>query len=305
MKTIIAGGTGLIGKALADSLLVDAHEVVILTRGEGKTTPSPLLSHVHWDGKSAGDWQNEVRDADAVVNLAGAGIADARWSAARKQEIVDSRVNAGRALMEALRNRQGGRPGVLIQASAVGYYAVHEDEPVTEETPAGNDFLANTCVVWENSTSDAESLGVRRVVIRTGVVFSTAGGALPQILLPFKMVIAGGPLGSGEQYVPWIHIADEVRAIRWLIDNPDARGTYNLCAPNPIKNRELAQTIGEIMGRPSLIPTPAIALKAILGERATLVLDGQRQLPRRLEEEGFTFLYPNLRSALKQLIGDT
>jgi uncharacterized protein (TIGR01777 family) len=303
MKIILTGGTGLIGRALADSLLVDGHEVVILTRSAGKTTPSPRLRHVQWDGKTANGWQDEVRTADAIVNLAGAGIADARWSAERKQEIVDSRVDAGRAVSQALQNVQGdGKSRVLIQASAVGYYGVTGDTPITEGSAPGTDFLAETCVAWEESSADVESFGVRRAVARTGVVFSTEGGALPQILLPFKMVVAGGPIGSGEQYVPWIHIDDEVRALRWMIENPNARGPYNLSAPNPVKNRDLAQTVGEVMNRPSLIPTPAFALKTVMGERATLVLDGQRQLPQRLLAEGFIFNHPELRPALQALL---
>lgn len=302
MKIIITGGTGLIGTALARSLNADGHLAIVLTRNPDHHTDVPLLRHLPWDGKTSAGWIDEVRDADAIVNLAGAGIADARWSAARKQEIVQSRVDAGRAVMDALDKTQDGRPRMLVQASAVGYYGVHGEEPVVEDSPPGSDFLANTCVAWEASTSDAETLGVRRAVARTGVVFSLDGGALPQILLPFKMVVAGGPLGSGEQYVPWIHVDDEVRALRWLIETPDARGAYNLCAPNPVKNRDLAQTIGEVMGRPAAIPTPAIALKAALGERATVVLDGQRQIPQRLLTEGFTFTYPDLRPALEELL---
>lgn len=298
MRVLIAGGSGLIGSALTNSLLVDGVEVVILTRGKGESDSG--TRSVRWDGVTSAGWAREVEAADAIVNLAGAGIADARWSDERKREIVESRVNAGKALVEAIQSA-AKRPSVLVQASAVGFYGVHGDEPVTEQTPAGSDFLAQTCVAWEESTRAVEALGVRRVIARTGVVLSPKGGALPQLLLPFRMVVAGGPLGSGKQYVPWIHVEDEVRALRWMIETESASGAYNLSAPNPVTNRELATTIGKVMNRPSLIPTPAFALKAALGERATLVLDGQRQVPERLLAEGFVFKWQEIETALRDL----
>lgn len=301
MRVLIAGGTGLIGSALAQSLLADGKDVVILTRGKGESESG--ARYVRWDGVTSAGWAREIEAADAVVNLAGAGIADARWSDERKREIVESRVSAGKAIVEAIR-AAAKRPGVLVQASAVGYYGVHGDEPVTEQTPAGDDFLAQTCVAWEDSTRGVEALGVRRPIARTGVVLSPKGGALPQLLLPFRMVVAGGPLGSGKQYVPWIHIEDQVRALRWMIETEGASGAYNLSAPNPVTNGELATTIGKVMNRPALIPTPAFALKAALGERATLVLDGQRQVPERLLSEGFVFKWSEVEGALRDLIRD-
>lgn len=299
MRVLITGGSGLIGMALTRSLLADGHEVTILSRGEAKSEKGVRVAH--WDGKSTAAWATEVESADAIVNLAGAGIADARWSDERKREIVASRVDAGKAIVEAIRSA-ATRPHVLVQASAVGYYGVHTDEPVTEQTPAGDDFLAHTCLAWEESTREVDALGVRRPIARTGVVLSTKGGALPQLLLPFRMIVAGGPLGSGKQYVPWIHIEDEVRALRWMIETDAAQGAYNLSAPNPVTNKEMADTIGAVMNRPSLLPTPAFALKTLLGERATLVLDGQRQLPNRLLEQGFTFNWPTIEPALRALL---
>lgn len=302
MRVLIAGGSGLIGSALARSLLADGNEVTILTRGEEKFEDGAHF--VHWDGASPAGWSDELENADAIVNLAGAGIADARWSDERKRLIVESRVDAGKAIVAAIQNA-ANPPLALVQASAVGYYGVHADEPVTEQTPPGDDFLAETCVAWEESTRAVEALGVRRTIARTGVVLSTKGGALPQLLLPFRMVVAGGPLGSGKQYVPWIHSEDEVRALRFLLESATASGPYNLSAPAPVTNRELADTIGKVMNRPSFLPTPAFALKAALGERATIVLDGQRQVPERLLAEGFHFTWTQVESALRDLINES
>lgn len=308
MNVLITGGTGLIGTALTRSLLADGHNVAILTRSQ-PAEPIPNVVYLKWDGESTEGWQEAANNADAVVNLAGAGIGDGRWTEEYKREILASRVNAGRAVTEALAfaatqtpARISGKQRVLVQASAVGYYGTHGDEEISELHPAGDDFLAEVCRAWEASTEEVEALGVRRAVARTGVVFSTQGGALPQILLPFKMIVAGGPIGSGKQYVPWIHIDDEVRALRYLMENENAAGAYNLCAPHAVQNREMAGIIGEVMGRPSLVPTPAFALKAALGERATLVLDGQNQVPARLLAEGFEFTWPALKPALQDLL---
>jgi len=293
VRIIITGGTGLIGKALAESLAADQHDVIVLSRSPEKSSVPVSVRVERWDGRTASGWGMLVDGADAVVNLAGESIGGEnmvalvtkRWTPERKQLIRSSRVNAGMAVQQAIEAAKQ-KPKMMIQASAVGYYGVRGDEEITEDTPAGGDALAKICLDWEATTADVETMGVRRAVIRTaGVVMSTRGGALPFMLLPFKL-FAGGPLGSGKQWFSWIHIRDQVRAIRFLIDDPEARGAFNVCAPNPLTNADLSRVIGRVMRRPSFMPTPAFAMRLLLGEKATLVLDGQWQMPKRLQQMG-------------------
>jgi len=300
MRVIITGGTGLIGKALCTALVNDQHSVIALSRNPDKSIG--LLSGVRlekWDGKTAAGWGALVDGADAIINLAGEGIADGRWSKERKKSIRESRINAGLAVMEAIKQATN-KPKVLLQSSAVGYYGPHGNELVTEETAMGNDFLAKVCHDWEASTVSVTQMGVRRAVLRTGVVLSRQGGALPKMAMPFKF-FAGGPVGNGKQWLPWIHIDDEVRAIQFLLNQAEASGPFNLSAPNPVTNKEFGQTLGKVMGRPALAPAPAIAMKTIFGEMATVLLDGQRAVPNRLQALGFTFTYPTLEEALRNL----
>jgi uncharacterized protein (TIGR01777 family) len=301
MRIIITGGTGLIGSALAASLSNDEHEVILLSRAPERVTllPSGVRAE-RWDGRTATGWGPLADGADAIVNLAGEGIASGRWTEERKRRIRESRINAGQAVVEAAKAAVK-KPGIVIQSSAVGYYGVHGDEEITESTRAGSDYLARVAVAWENSTAPLETLGVRRAIIRTGVVLSKKGGALPQMLLPFKL-FAGGPLGSGKQWLPWIHIADEVSAIRFLIENRRASGAFNLCAPNPLTNAEFGRVVGRVIGRPAKMPTPAFALRLVFGEMATVLLDGQRQIPRRLIELGFAFRFPSAEAALRDIL---
>lgn len=301
MRVIITGGTGLIGWALAASLTADGHEVIVLSRNPQGATGLPAgVRIVRWDAASRQGWEDWAEGAGAIVNLAGENLAEGRWTGARKAEISGSRVRAGQAVTQAIRNARQ-KPGVLIQASAVGYYGPHRAEVVDEQTPPGNDFQARVCLDWETSTASIEQLGVRRAVIRSGVVLSRKGGALPRLLRPF-FFYAGGPLGSGRQWFPWIHIADEVGAIRFLIDRPDARGAFNLSAPNPVTYAELAQLIGRTLHRPALLPAPGFALRLVLGEMATAVLDGQREQPSALLRLGYNFRYPTLAPALEDLL---
>ena len=300
MRVIITGGTGLIGKALCTALVNDQHSVIALSRNPDKNIG--LLNGVRleqWDGKTAAGWGALADGADAIINLAGEGIADGRWSKERKKSIRESRINAGLAVMEAIKQATN-KPKVLLQSSAVGYYGPHGNELVTEETGMGNDFLAKVCHDWEASTVSATQMGVRRAVLRTGVVLSRQGGALPKMAMPFKF-FAGGPVGNGKQWLPWIHIDDEVRAIQFLLNQAEASGPFNLSAPNPVTNKEFGQTLGKVMGRPALAPAPAIAMKAVFGEMATVLLDGQRAVPNRLQAIGFTFTYPTLEEALRNL----
>ncbi len=302
MHVIITGGSGLIGSALTKSLLADGHRVTILSRSPGRKQHlvPDRAAVVEWDGKSAAGWGHGVNEADALVNLAGAGIADSRWSDERKQAIRQSRIQAGQAIMEALRAAER-KPRVLIQASAVGYYGPSDSTILTEGARPGHDFLSQVCFDWEGSTAAAAELGVRRPVIRTGIVLSTQGGALPKMLLPFQLFI-GGPLGSGKQYFPWIHIDDEVNAIRFLIDKEGADGPYNLATPNPPTNAEFSKQLGQAMSRPSLMPVPSPALKLLFGEMSTVLLDGQRAVPQQLETDGFAFRYPAALPALQDIL---
>lgn len=302
MRVLITGGTGLIGTALVKSLQDDGNEVIILSRApeQQKDRVAAGVRLERWDGRSTEGWGPLVEEVDAIVNLAGEGIADGRWTAARKQRIMASRVAAGKALVAAVAEANA-RPGVLIQSSAVGYYGPCADEILTEEAAAGSDFLADVCVAWEASTAEVEEMGVRRPVIRTGVVLSREGGAFPRMALPFRL-FAGGPLGNGNHYFPWIHIDDEVAAIRFLLAHETAAGPYNLTAPDPLRNRDFVRLLGRTMRRPALVPTPSLALKAIFGEMSTVLLDGQRAVPARLQEAGFEYVYSGIEDALRILV---
>ena len=301
MRTIITGGSGLIGRVLAAELVAAEHEVIVLSRTPGRVGGLPAGARaVGWDGRSAEGWQDLADGATAIVNLAGESIAAGRWTAARKQRIAASRHQAGAAVVQAVAGATT-RPQVVIQASAVGYYGPRGDEKITEDSTAGDDFLAQVCVPWETSTEEVERLGVRRAIIRTGIVLSRDGGALPQMMLPFRL-FAGGPLGSGRQGFPWIHLADEVSAIRWLIEREDASGPFNLAAPETLTNAEFGRVLGRVMRRPSFMPTPGFALRLVLGELSTLLLDGQRQVPQRLLDLGFTFRFPTAEAALRDLL---
>ncbi len=306
MRVIITGGTGLIGRALANNLAHDHHEVIVLSRNTNKTSGlDGGVKVVKWDGRTAEGWGSLADGAGAIVNLAGESIAGegfppSRWTKERKKRIIDSRINAGKAVLEAI-SAATKKPDVLIQASAVGYYGTHGDEPITEEHAPGSDFLATTCVQWEAVTAPVEKMGVRRAIIRTGILLSTKGGVLPQLSLPFKL-FAGGPIGSGKQQMPWIHIDDEIGAIRFLIDNADASGAYNLSAPEVVNNETLAKILGRVMKRPSFLTAPGFAFKLAFGELAILLLEGQRAIPKRLEEAGYPFKFTQPEPALKDLI---
>ncbi|MCB0212102.1 MAG: TIGR01777 family oxidoreductase [Anaerolineae bacterium] len=301
MRVLITGGTGLIGRRLITQLLKDSHDVSILSRKSLKPAwMSSKVTFLQWDGKTAKGWGNHLEAVDAVVNLAGAGVADARWTDERKQLILNSRVNAGQAVVEAFAATEN-KPQVLIQASGVGYYGTDEEKTFTEADGPGDDFMADVCVQWEASTAPVEAMGVRRVIIRTGVVFDPEGGALPKLTMPFKF-FAGGPLGSGRQWVPWIHYADAIGAILFLSENEAAHGPINLTAPQPVRNNELAQAIGRVLGRPALMPAPGLAVKMLVGEMAEAVLKGQRVMPMALQQLGYTFQYPQIDPALRDLL---
>lgn len=306
LRIIIAGGSGLIGKALTRELRRNNHEVVILSRNpEHAIRVSEGVKYFSWDGRTQQGWGNLVEGANAVVNLAGANLAGegffpARLTMERKQVLKQSRLNALKAIIEAIETASE-KPKVLIQASAIGYYGSLGDQPVDESKPVGNDFMARLLQEVEQSTQHVESLGVRRVVIRSGVVLTNQGGALSRLLLPYKLFV-GGPLGNGRQVLSWIHVDDEVKAIRYLIENPGTSGVYNLTAPNPVTNAEMGKAIAKVMHRPYYLPVPGFAMRLLFGEVATVVLDGQRVIPTRLLASGFEFDYPRIDMALENIL---
>ncbi|HLA41892.1 MAG TPA: TIGR01777 family oxidoreductase, partial [Aggregatilineales bacterium] len=234
-----------------------------------------------------------------IVNLAGASI-DSRWTDMHRKRILNSRVNAGTAVTEAIKAADR-KPGVLIQSSAVGYYGPCRDEIITEDSSAGRDFLAGVCKEWEASTQAVEEMGVRRCVIRSGIILSRRGGVMKRLLPIFKLG-GGGTVGSGKQYYPWIHIGDEVDAIRFLIDSKKASGVFNLSAPEPVRNKEFTKALGKALSRPTLFPAPAIPMRIVFGEMATIILDGQRAIPQHLQEAGYQFRFTELESAFRHLL---
>ncbi len=301
MRVVITGGTGLIGSAVARDLGAAGHDAVILTRNLGKTgTLPPGVRAAQWDGRTAEGWKTLLDGQTAIVHLAGDAIASGRWTAEKKRRIRDSRVASGGAVLQAIREAKE-KPLALLQGSAVGYYGPRGDEPVGEDAPPGNDFLADVCKEWEASTAEAEALGVRRAMLRTGIVLAREGGALPRMAMPFRLGI-GGPVGNGRQWFPWIHLADEVGAIRFLLQHEDARGPFNFTAPNPVTNRELSRSLGRVLSRPSFLPVPGFALRIAFGELADTLLQGQRAIPSRLLALGYVFQYPEVEPALKSLL---
>jgi uncharacterized protein (TIGR01777 family) len=305
MRIIIAGGSGLIGRALTLALVFDGNEVIILSRNPRKVIGMPgSVEILQWDGKTIQDWGNEIRNCDAVINLvgenlSGKGLLPSRWSKERKERLLSSRVDAGKVLTEAI-EMSDKKPTVFIQTSGIGIYGTQREKFYTEGSEIGNDFLANLSKQWEASSARVEELGVRRVVVRNGVVLSTMGGALRPISLPYKYFI-GGPIGDGRQVYSWIHIDDEVNAIRFLIKQDHASGVFNLSSPNPVTNDEFGRTLSAILKRPHYLPIPGFVMRLVFGEVADMVLEGQRVMPSRLVAEGYIFKFPTLFEALSNL----
>lgn len=290
----------MIGRRLAAALRGDGDDVWVLSR---RAQPVPLpegVTQMHWDGLTPYGWGHLMDKIDVVVNLAGENIGQHRWSQQRKQTLRLSRLEPSQALVAAVEQAHH-RPTVFLQASAVGYYGPLGDSPVDESATAGKDFLARLCVEWEEATKPVEGMGVRRIILRTGMVLAKDEGVLPRLVLPYKLLV-GLRMGNGRQWFPWIHIRDEVDAIRFLIQNPKACGAFNLSAPSPVTNDVFGRTLGAVLGRPYGLPMPAPLLRAMLGEMATLVLDGQRALPMRLRASGFSFSFTRLQDALEDLL---
>jgi uncharacterized protein (TIGR01777 family) len=290
MKVIISGGSGFIGSALTNSYLHDNHQVVIVSRFPAqpqKRIPSARL--IGWETDSL---VKEISTSDAVINLAGASLAGSsllnmRWTQNRKESILNSRVQAGKTLVDAIQ-RAERRPEVFFQASAIGFYGNTGAGIVDESSPEGADFLAEVCQAWEDSTKRIEEIGVRRLIGRIGLVFSPSSGLFNLLKLPFSLYL-GGQIGDGTQFLSWISIQDVISSIRFLIDHHQAQGAYNLVSPNPITNRTFAQLLGRSMRRPVWLPIPEFALKVTLGEASTLALDGRQVLPKRLLDAGYQF----------------
>jgi hypothetical protein len=300
MDVAIAGGSGFIGSALGRSLQADGHRVIHLVRPNSAPVTGDTIA---WDpGVSRIDAKG-LDGVDAVVNLAGVGIGDAKWSDARKDEIRQSRLAATGLLSSAVAHLSRP-PAVFVSASAVGYYGNRGDEKCTEDSAPGGDFLARVCVAWEDAARPAAHAGLRVAWIRTGLVLDPTGGVLDQLLLPFKLGL-GGRLGTGTQYMSWITLADEVGAIRAIIDDPTLGGPVNLTAPNPVTNAEFTATMGKVLGRPTAIPTPLLPLRLRYGRELVqhLLLDGQRVLPTKLTDAGYAFGHTELEPALRALLG--
>ena len=301
MKVIVAGGSGFIGKTLVERLMEQGHSVVVLTRSPGKLAgQSRNLSAERWDGKTAGDWTRNLEGADAIVNLTGEPIAGKRWTRRQKDLILTSRIDSTRALVLAI-ERARRKPSVLINVSGVDIYDDRLYRAVTEEAPIGTGFLARVCAEWEASALEAEQFGVRVVIPRMGVVLSRDGGALTRLMTPFRFFV-GGYVGSGQQWFPWVHIEDVTSVFIFLLKNTDVRGPVNLAAPEHVTMKEFTKIMGRVLHRPSWTAVPAFILRLALGEMAEMLLTGQRVVPQKLLNAGFTFTYQTTNKALADML---
>jgi uncharacterized protein len=294
MTLLIAGGSGFLGTALARVFRAAGHRVMILTRRPQRE------GDVLWSTKPTDiTWRHALDRSDAVINLAGASIAGQRWTPERKREIRASRMEPTKALVSAIA-AASRPPAVFISGSAVGFYGVRGDEVITEESPAGNDFLGALCRDWETLAIEASSRS-RTVLLRTGVVLAREGGALPQLALPFRL-FAGGPVGSGQQYFSWISLMDWIGLVQWVLATTHMSGPVNLTAPAPVTNAEFARVLGRVLGRPSFVPTPASVVRFAFGELAdSLILGGQRVVPARAQARGYEFKHATLEAALREI----
>ncbi|MEW6086993.1 MAG: TIGR01777 family oxidoreductase [bacterium] len=303
MKIIVTGATGFIGSALCKRLHKNGDKVTALTRNadKGRETLGDIAEIIVWDSSSSDVLANCMEGADGIINLTGENVGSGIWTHEKKRLIRESRVNAGKAILEAVKKVER-KPKVLIQASAAGYYGTHGDEIIDESFPAGTGFLSGVAVDWEDSTKGVEYLNVRRVIIRTGIVLGENGGAFPRLKTSFHLFL-GGHMGSGKQWFPWIHIDDEVEAIHFLLNRKDLKGIYNLTAPNPLIMKDFCHILGEVMNRPSALSIPGFVLRILMGEMAReMLLSGQRAYPKRLIESGYKFLYPDAKEALQEIL---
>jgi hypothetical protein len=299
MKVLMTGGTGFVGTSLSSRLVQDGHGVTILTRSSKDLSRSkPGISYLQGDPTVKGPWQENVKNFDAIINLAGASIFS-RWTDDHKRAIRESRMGTTQNLVEAIPSSLDKKI-TLFSTSAVGYYGFHGDEELIEESPPGNDFLARLSIDWEGEALKAKEKGARVVITRFGIVLGEKGGALGQMVPLFKKFV-GGPIGGGKQWFSWIHIKDLAEAFVFLMKHPEISGPMNLCAPNPVRNKDLAKTLGKVLHRPSFMPAPGFMIKLFLGEFGSVILEGQRVVPRRLLDHGFVFQYPDIGKALQSL----
>ncbi len=305
MKVAVTGGTGFVGSRLVEQLEAEGHGTVLLTRDPKSARQQfPIevyknVTIVAYDPSVSGDWQVSLSGCDAVVNLAGEPISESRWNPQRKKALMDSRVVTTQKIVEAIA-AAAVKPKVLVSTSAIGFYGTSQTGVFDELSQGGEDYLSEICKNWEAAAEGVKSTGSRLVILRMGIVLGM-GGAIAKMLTPFKL-FAGGPIGTGRQWFSWIHRDDAVALILQALKQESMTGVYNATAPNPVTMRELCNHMGKVLGRPSWLPVPAIALEALLGEGAMLVLEGQKVLPTRTLETGFKFAYTNVGEALKQVL---
>ncbi|AFY36677.1 protein of unknown function DUF1731 [[Leptolyngbya] sp. PCC 7376] len=305
MKVAISGATGLVGQRLVDRLH-KSHDVVVFTRSEAKAqkvfpaSRYPNLKIVAYTPKTSGAWQDNISGCDAVVNLAGAPIAEQRWTASYKQEILSSRQVGTEKIVEAIA-KATDKPKTLINASAIGYYGTSETATFDETSSLGNDFLAEVCQKWEAAAEKARESGTRTVILRSGIVLAKEGGALTKMLLAFNTFV-GGPLGTGQQWVSWIHRDDLVSLIETALQSDAWQGIYNATAPNPVTMQQLSEALGSVINRPSWLPVPGFVLELLLSDGAKVVLEGQKVLPSRTQTAGFKFGFSTVKEALQDLL---
>jgi uncharacterized protein (TIGR01777 family) len=296
MRVAITGATGFIGRALCAELARRGHQVIALTRDSERARATlPGVEALDWSGEQPA----VLPPVEAVVNLAGESVAG-RWTAEQKQRIRDSRVEGTRRLVEAI-NRAEQEPAALVSASAVGYYGDRGEETLTEESPPGAGFLADVCREWEAEAARAETAGTRVTCLRLGIVLDRDGGALEQMLLPFRLGI-GGPMGNGQQWMPWVHRADVIGLILFALESTAVTGALNATAPEPARNRDFGRALGRVLHRPALLPAPAFALRLLLGEFAGEILASRRVVPERAQSLGYSFQYPRLEPALRAIL---
>ncbi|MCG9893630.1 MAG: TIGR01777 family oxidoreductase [Thermosynechococcaceae cyanobacterium MS004] len=300
MKVAVTGGTGFIGSRLVERLQAEGHQVLLLTRNPAQAQSKfPQAEVVEYSPKVSGAWQQSISGCDGVINLAGEPLAT-RWSDSIKQEVLESRTLGTQKIVEAIA-QANSKPAVLVNASAVGYYGTSETTTFEETSAPGTDFLAQVCQGWEAAAEQVKASGARLAIIRIGIVLGAGGGVLARMMLPFQ-VFAGGPLGSGQQWVSWIHREDLITLILKALTDSSTAGVLNGTAPNPVRMSEFCQALGQVVNRPSWLPVPDFALELLLGEAAKLVLEGQRVLPQQTEATGFQFQYPTVKAALQQII---
>lgn len=302
MRVFITGGTGFIGRHLIAKLLEEGHEVAVISRNviRAQAVLGKMVKIIGGNPLEPGDWQEEIARSDAVVNLCGEPILAKKWTPKRQQLLLNSRVLPTRNIVEAVA-RSTRRPEVLISGSAIGYYGGRGDEEITEDEKPGDDFAAHLCRDWEAEADRAAAHGVRVVKLRTGETVGRSDGVLPPMIRPFKFFL-GGPIGSGNQYMSWIHIDDHVGITLMALTNKDIRSAINLTAPQPVTNRQFSKSLGKALSRPSWLPVPPFVLRLMFGDGAALVLEGQRVIPKKALDNGYRFKYENLDDALADVL---